>query len=98
LGLPAGAAAWPKDQHLEQIGTSGRFRYRRELVAHAWFETDAERLIGLAESIGGPREIFGEAAPEVETTFNDLRRVAGRVLGDGTWRALFGYRLRVGVK
>jgi len=67
-------------------------------VAHAWTEIDAERLIGLAESIGGPAEIFGDRAPAVTASFEQLRETAGRILGDRAWPALFGYRIRVGVK
>jgi SAM-dependent methyltransferase len=98
LHLPAGSASWPKDGHLDQIRASGHFRYARELVAHAWWETDAERMVGLAESIGGPREIFGDAAPEVGATFERLRETADRVLGDRTWPAVLCYRIRVGIK
>lgn len=98
LALPAGGSSWPKDGHLGQIGESGRFRYVRELVAHGWRETDAERMIGLAESIGGPREIFGKQAPKVGETFERLRETAMRVLGDRTWPLLLNYRLRIGIK
>ena len=98
LGLPAGASSWPKDCHLDEIRASGRFRYAREVVAGGWWETDAERLTGLAESIGGPRELFGDAAPKVGETFEHLRETAERILGDRTWPALLCYRLRVGIK
>jgi SAM-dependent methyltransferase len=98
LNLPAGAASWPKEGHVDQIRQSGRFRYARELVAHAWADIDAERLLGLAESIGGPAEIFGDRAPAVAETLARLGETARRVLGDRSWPALFGYRIRVGVK
>jgi SAM-dependent methyltransferase len=98
LALPAGSASWPKDRHVDEIRASGRFRYAREVVAGGWWETDAERMIGLAESIGGPREMFGDAAPEVGTTFERLRETAVRVLGDRTWPVLLCYRIRVGIK
>jgi SAM-dependent methyltransferase len=98
LGLPAGSSSWPKERHLDQIQASGRFRYARELVAHGWWETDAERMVGLAQSIGGPREIFGEAAPEVGKAFDVLRETAIGVLGDRTWPAVLCYRIRVGIK
>lgn len=97
LALPAGATSWPKDRHLDEIRTSGRFRYARELVAHGWWDTDAERLIGLARSIGGPRELF-EQAPEVGELFDRAAETAREVLGDRTWPLLLGYRLRVGIK
>jgi SAM-dependent methyltransferase len=98
LALPAGSASWPKERHLDEIRASGRFRYAREVVAGGWWETDAERMIGLAESIGGPREMFGDAAPRVAETFEGLRETATNVLGDRTWPALLCYRIRVGIK
>jgi SAM-dependent methyltransferase len=98
LGISAGAATWPKERHLEEIRASGRFRYARELVAHGWSETDAERLLGLAESIGGPRQIFTDQAPEVRETFDLLRETANRVLGARTWPLLLCCRIRIGIK
>ena len=98
LSLPAGASSWPKERHFDQIRSSGRFRYARELVAHGWWETDAERMIGLAESIGGPREIFSDQAPEVGETFDSLRETATRILGDRTWPLLLCCRIRLGIK
>lgn len=98
LALPAGASSWPKDGHLGEIRASGLFRYARELVAHGWAEADAGRMIGLAESIGGPRKIFSEQAPEVGETFEQLRETARRVLGDRTRPLLLNYRLRIGIK
>lgn len=98
LGLQAGAASWPKEGHLERIRASGRFRFARELVCHGWSDVDAHGLIGLAESIGGPRAIFGADAPEVVETFERLRETATRVLGDRTGPLVTCYRIRLGVK
>jgi SAM-dependent methyltransferase len=98
LALPAGSARWPKDRHLDEIRASGRFRHAREIVAHGWWRTNAERLTGLAESIGGPREMFGDAAPDVGETFERLRQTASRVLGEREWPVLLCYRIRVGIK
>jgi hypothetical protein len=55
-------------------------------------------VIGLAETLGGPREIFGEEAPRVNETFELLRDTATRLLGDRTRPAVICYRIRVGVK
>ena len=98
LGLPAGAATWPKTEHVDRIRASGHFRFAREVVCHGAGELDARGLVGLAESIGGPRVIFGEQAPEVGETFERLRETAERVLGDGTWPMHVGYRVRIGVR
>jgi SAM-dependent methyltransferase len=98
LAIEAGAARWPKDTHVERIAKSGDFRFVRELVAHGRWELDLERFLGLAESIGGPRAIFGDAAPEVGATFERLRETAERVLGDETWPAVLAFRMRIGIK
>jgi SAM-dependent methyltransferase len=97
LGVPAGSSSWPKERHLEQIQASGQFWHADELVAHVWSETDAERLIGFARSIGGPRKLFADA-PEVETAFERASEIARRVLGDRTCPMLFCYRIRAGFK
>jgi SAM-dependent methyltransferase len=98
LALPAGSSSWPKERHLDEIRASRRFRYVCEVVAGGWWETNAERMIGLAESIGGPRQMFGDAAPEVGETFERLRETATQVLGDRPWRSLLCYRIRAGIK
>jgi SAM-dependent methyltransferase len=97
LGIEAGAATWPKDGHLRQILSAGVFGHARELVCHGWDEVDAARVIGLAESIGGPRAIFGDRAPAVTETFERLRQVAERVLADRRVPMLLCYRIRVGI-
>jgi ubiquinone/menaquinone biosynthesis C-methylase UbiE len=98
LGLEPGAATWPKEGHLERIHSSGHFRVARELVCHCRGDTSAARLIGLAESIGGPRALFGGDAPEVDARFEGLCDTAAHVLGEREWPIFFCYRIRVGVK
>jgi len=51
------AETWPKDRHLARIGESGHFRFVRELVCHGMDGTDAKRVIGFAESVGGPAAV-----------------------------------------
>lgn len=67
-------------------------------MCHGIDQTDAAGVIGLAESLGGPRSIFGGAAPEVDQTFEQLRGAAHHVLGERSWPRIFGYRIRLGVK
>ncbi|MDQ2983915.1 MAG: hypothetical protein M3R70_08355 [Actinomycetota bacterium] len=55
-------------------------------------------MVGLAESVGGPREIFTDQAPEVSETFERLRERAHRVLGTKTWPVVLCFRIRVGIK
>jgi SAM-dependent methyltransferase len=98
LAIEAGAARWPKDTHVDRLAESGCFSYVRELVAHGHWELDAEGYIGLAESIGGPRAIFGDRAPEVGETFERVREAALRVLGDDKRPAILAFRLRIGIR
>jgi SAM-dependent methyltransferase len=98
LGLEAGAATWPKEHHLDQIRASGCFQFAREVVCHDWDEVDAAGVVGLAESVGGPRDLFSGAAPEVDLTFQRLKEVTYEALGDATWPMVVCYRLRLGVK
>lgn len=98
LGLQAGAATWPKEQHVDQIRQTRRFRYARELVCHGSGLADADRVIGMAESIGGPRAIFGGHAPEVASTFECLRETAARRLGKQERPMTVCYRIRIGIK
>jgi len=98
LGLQAGASTWPKEQHVQRIRDSGHFRSAREVVCHGFDETDADRLTGLAESVGGPRAIFGDEAPEVGESFERLRETAQRVLGERSVPMVVCYRIRLGVK
>jgi ubiquinone/menaquinone biosynthesis C-methylase UbiE len=98
LGLPAGAATWPKEEHLSRLRESGHFWFTREFVCHSLVHTDVDRIVGLAESVGGPRALFSDAAPEVDETFEALRRTAQKVLGNRICPMVVCYRVRVGVK
>ncbi|HEY1322848.1 MAG TPA: class I SAM-dependent methyltransferase [Streptosporangiaceae bacterium] len=98
LGLAAGSVSWPKQRHLAQIEASGHFRFAREVVYHGWQETDAARLTGLAESLGGPPELYEDQAPEFTETFRLLRDTARRALGTRPWPMALCYRVRVGIR
>ena len=98
LGLPAGSSSWPKEGHLGRIRESGLFRFAREIVCHGVGVCDAGTIVGLAESVGGPKALFGGGAAEVEETFERLRDVAERELGTASHTMVACYRIRVGVK
>jgi ubiquinone/menaquinone biosynthesis C-methylase UbiE len=98
LGLEPGASRWPKERHLERIRDSGRFRHVRELLCHGVDAASADRVVGLAESLGGPRALFEGTAPDVDAAFERLRAEARRVLGVETRAMVVCYRVRVGIK
>ena len=90
-GIQLGAGRWPKKQHLQRIRESGHFRRAREIVLHGESEGGAERVVGLALSIGPVSE-------ELEPGIEELRAVAERVLGDRVVPWLVSYRVRLGWK
>ena len=98
LALQAGEGKWRKDGHLGRIRDSGHFRIAREVLCHGWTEADANRVVGLAESLGGPPALFDGTVPEVEHSFARLREVAHRVLGNRSWPMVVCYRIRFGIK
>jgi ubiquinone/menaquinone biosynthesis C-methylase UbiE len=91
-----GADLWRKDKHLERMKASGRFDFCREVVLHSVEEGDAERVGGLARSLGLP---IADRDPELEheLRIDELEEAARAVLGDATVTFVFGYRVRLGV-
>jgi SAM-dependent methyltransferase len=96
-GIERGADRWAKEQHLERMRASGRFRSCREFVLHSIEEGNAQRISGFARSIGLPVVDLSAAELERELRIDALEKTARRVLGDRTVPFLFGYRVRIGV-
>jgi SAM-dependent methyltransferase len=92
-----GADRWSKDKHLERIRESGLFGFCREVVLHSVEKGDAERVGGLARSLGLP--IAEPDDPELarELRIDELEEAARRILGSGVVPFVFGYRVRLGV-
>jgi SAM-dependent methyltransferase len=97
-GFSAGLQSWRKDQHLERIRASGRFRYVREITLHHLEQGNAERLVGLAMSQGEVAMLLKRGLSEEEIGLDRLREIAGHTLGEepSTW--YFCYRVRLGIK
>ena len=96
--VEAGWTRTPKASHLDAIQESGHFRFTREAVFHDAADVDAERIIGLARSLGLVPELLALGASEEELGLTALEEVTRRVLGDGSVRWVLGYRVRLGVK
>ncbi len=96
-GIQQGADRWPKTGHLGRMGASRCFRVCREVVLHSVEEGDAERIGGLARSLGLPVAEMSDRELMRELRLDDLDWAARRVLGDRTVPFVFGYRVRVGV-
>jgi len=87
--------AW-KTTHLERMEASGRFRYVRETLVHSIEYGDADRIVGLVESLGVVARPLAEGKTEEELGVADLRAAAERVLAGRDAPLLFSYRVRLG--
>jgi SAM-dependent methyltransferase len=96
--VEAGWTRVPKQGHLDAIRDSGHFAYAREAVFHDAAEVDAERIIGLARSLGLVPELLALGVSEEELGLTALEETARRVLGDRRVDWVLGYRVRLGVK
>jgi SAM-dependent methyltransferase len=96
-GIRQGADLWSKDRHLERIRESGRFRFCREVVLHSLEEGNAERVEGLARSLGLPVADVEDADLERELRIDELAAVGRERLEDRVVPFLIGYRVRLGV-
>jgi SAM-dependent methyltransferase len=87
-----------KDMHLERIRESGHFRFVREVVFHSRERGTAERVVGMALSLGPLTVLLNEGVSEEEIGLAELREAAGAALGDREVEMFLGYRVRLGVK
>jgi ubiquinone/menaquinone biosynthesis C-methylase UbiE len=92
-----GVDLWSKDKHLERMRESGRFGCCREVVLHSVEDGNAERVGGLARSLGLPIADPDDPELERELRIGELEEVADRVLGAAVVPFVFGYRVRLGV-
>jgi SAM-dependent methyltransferase len=96
-GIRQGADLWSKDGHLDRMRDSGRFGFCREVVLHSIEEGNAERVGGLARSLGSPVVDPDDPALELELRVEELEAAARGVLGERVVPFVFGYRVRLGV-
>jgi hypothetical protein len=87
-----------KATHLDAIQESGHFSHAREAVFHDSAEVDAERILGLARSLGLVPELRALGATDEELGLTQLDEVTHRVIGDRRVPWVLGYRVRLGVK
>jgi len=92
-----GADLWSKDKHLERMQESGLFRFCREVVLHSVEDGNAERVSGLARSLGLPIADPDDPELQCELRVDELEDAARRVLGSSIVPFVFGYRIRLGV-
>jgi hypothetical protein len=88
---------YPKEGHLERIRDSGRFGYVREAVLHSRERGGADRIVGMALSLG-PLTVLLDEASEEELGLTALREAAASALGEREIDLFLGYRVRLAVK
>jgi ubiquinone/menaquinone biosynthesis C-methylase UbiE len=96
--LRAGWTRTPKTEHLDAIRESGRFRSARQVVLHNEQEVDAQRILGLARSLGLVPELKALGVTDEELGLERLTETTQRILGTSKTVWLLGYRIRLGVK
>jgi len=87
-----------KSGHLDHIRASGQFRYSRELVLHSREPGSADRIVGMALSLGPLTVLLQEGVSEEEVGLRALRETATQALGEREADIFLGYRVRLGVR
>ena len=88
---------YAKEGHLERIKASGHFRYAREVVFHSRDRADADRIVGMALSLGPLTVLLNDGKSEEELGLAALREAAERTLGEREAEIFLSYRIRLGV-
>jgi SAM-dependent methyltransferase len=87
-----------KDMHLDRIRESGHFRFVREVVLHSRERGSAERVVGMALSLGPLSVMLNEGVGEEELGLAQLREAATAALGEREVEMFLSYRVRLGVR
>jgi SAM-dependent methyltransferase len=87
-----------KDMHLGRIRDSGHFRYVREIVLHSCERGSADRIVGMALSLGPLTVMLKDGVSEEEVGLAALRDTADRALGEREVEMFLSYRVRLGVR
>jgi SAM-dependent methyltransferase len=93
-----GRPRYRKEGHLERMEASGHFRFTREATLHSRDRGSAERIVGMALSLGPLGVALRGGTSEEELGLAQLREIAGRVLGDHEVSLFICYRVRLGIK
>jgi SAM-dependent methyltransferase len=96
-GIPA-KLRYDKSGHLERIEASAHFRFAREVVLHSRERGGAQRIVGMALSLGPLVVLLEGGMTEEELGLAQLRDAATRVFADREVEFLIGYRVRLAVK
>ncbi len=93
-----GQSRHTKDMHLDRMRESGHFRHTREIVLHSRERGSAQRVVGMALSLGPMTVMLKEGVSEEEIGLAALREAVARTLGEREVEMFLGYRVRLGVR
>lgn len=93
-----GEPRYEKSGHLDRIRASGHFRFTREVVFHSRELGTAERIVGMALSLGPLTVMLQEGVSEEEIGLAALRTACDQALGDREVELFLCYRARLGVR
>lgn len=97
-GVSSGVRRWGKSGHLARMQESGCFRFVRECTLHHVDEGNAERISGLLLSQGHVQTLLKAGFTETDLRIDQLREIAGQMLGPRPQRWYWSSRVRLGVK
>ena len=95
--VPHRAGNLRKEGHLHLLRESGLFRYTREALVHSRDRGSAERLVGMAMSLGTLSVALDRGVSEATLGLEKLRETAERLLGDRDVSWFMCYRVRLGI-
>ena len=87
-----------KEGHLDRLRESGHFKYTREALLHSRDRGSAERIVGMALSLGTLSVALDRGVSEAALGLARLRETAERILGDREVSWFMCYRVRLGIK
>jgi SAM-dependent methyltransferase len=88
---------WDKENHLERIKGSAKFRYAREVLLHFSDLGNAERIVGLLLSQGHIQTLLKNQVTERNLGIQGFRQIAKEQLGPEPRRFYWCCRVRLGV-
>ncbi|NLO62065.1 MAG: hypothetical protein GX099_01375 [Clostridiaceae bacterium] len=89
---------YSKNEHLENIRSSGHFRFTREVVFSQAKPCGAKQMIGLLISQGSFQEVLRKAPALIESEVVNFQTLVKEVFGDQSFSVEFSYRMRIAVK
>lgn len=83
---------------MQRITESGRFAQTREVIVHSIEKGDAQRLIGLAMSMGHVGTVLRKGMTLEQIGYEKFKQDVEKSMGTDSCDWYFGYRIRIGIK